>query len=185
MLPLHFSLEFFPPKTDVLEERLWQAVSKLLPLNPDFVTVTYGAGGGTRDTTHRIASRLVGEWPNTPVGAHLTCVGHTRDTIHDIAKGFWEAGVKRIVALRGDLPGMSTEKYTPHPDGYGYAVDLVRALKKIAPFHIAVAAYPETHPQALSAAHDLDNLLWKKPKKPESPYLLFQDFCPSKAWNSY
>lgn len=149
------SFEFFPPKTDALEAQLWSCVRRLERLAPRFVSVTYGAGGSTQTRTHATVERLVRETTLTPA-AHLTCVGASRGEVDDVARQYWDAGVRHIVALRGDAPG--TDDYTPHPDGYAYAADLVAGLKRVADFEISVAAYPETHPAAVSAGDDLDNL---------------------------
>ncbi len=150
------SFEFFPPKTEALESQLWSCIRRLEPLAPRFVSVTYGAGGSTQARTHATVARLVQETSLTPA-AHLTCVGATREEVNAVAQGYWDAGVRHIVALRGDAPGGGTG-YQPHPGGYAYAADLVEGLKRIAPFEISVAAYPEGHPTALSAEQDLDNL---------------------------
>ena len=150
------SFEFFPPKTEKSEQQLWETVLALAPLRPDFVSVTYGAGGSTRDRTHDIVARIIRE-VGLPTAAHLTCVEASKDEIREVAEAYWEAGVRHIVALRGDPPTMG-QKFVPHPDGYASAADLVAGLKDIAPFDISVAAYPETHPEAASAESDLDNL---------------------------
>ena len=150
------SFEFFPPRTEKLEDQLWACIRRLEPLAPRFVSVTYGAGGTTQERTHATVARLVRETSLTPA-AHLTCVGATREEVDDVARRYWEAGVRHIVALRGDPPaGAST--YTPHPGGYAQAEDLVRGLKRIGDFEISVGAYPETHPAAVSADADLDFL---------------------------
>ncbi|MGB0571775.1 MAG: methylenetetrahydrofolate reductase [NAD(P)H] [Alphaproteobacteria bacterium] len=150
------SFEFFPPKTPEIEMSLWETVCDLAPIDPSFVSVTYGAGGSTRERTHATVSRIVNEAGLT-VAAHLTCVAATRAEIESVARNYWAAGVRHIVALRGDPPeGEAT--YTPHPDGFAYAADLVAGLQSVAPFEISVAAYPETHPEAPSAAFDIDNL---------------------------
>jgi len=149
------SFEFFPPKTEALETQLWTCIRRLEPLAPRFVSVTYGAGGSTQARTHDTVARLVTETSLTPA-AHLTCVGASRGEIDDIARRYWEAGVRHIVALRGDVPGGGA--YTPHPQGYAYASDLVAGLKRIADFEVSVAAYPESHPAAQSRIADLDNL---------------------------
>jgi len=149
------SFEFFPPKTAAMEDALWQTVQRLAPLAPRFVSVTYGAGGSTRERTHATVRRIREETRLEPA-AHLTCVGATRGTIDHIARGYWDAGVRHLVALRGDPP--PGETYRPHPQGYAYAADLVAGLMRVAPFEVSVAAYPETHPEAASAAADLDNL---------------------------
>jgi methylenetetrahydrofolate reductase (NADPH) len=150
------SFEFFPPKTEALENQLWACIRRLEPLAPRFVSVTYGAGGSTQARTHATVARLVKETSLTPA-AHLTCVGASREEVNDVARGYWAAGVRHIVALRGDPPAGVT-RYEPHPAGYAFAADLVEGLKKVAPFEISVAAYPEMHPTALSAEADLDNL---------------------------
>ncbi len=154
------SFEFFPPRSDALDAQLWACVRRLEPLRPRFVSVTYGAGGTTQGRTHATVARLVRETSLTPA-AHLTCVGATREQVDAVAREYWDAGVRHIVALRGDMPseaGGGEGGYAPHPGGYAYAVDLVAGLRRVAPFEISVAAYPETHPAAGSAQHDLDNL---------------------------
>jgi methylenetetrahydrofolate reductase (NADPH) len=153
--PPAISFEFFPPKTPALESQLWACVDRLAVLQPRFVSVTYGAGGSTQERTHATVLRLVKETALVPA-AHLTCVGATRDQVDEVARQYWEAGVKHIVALRGDPP--KGETYAPYPGGYDFAADLVAGLKRVADFEITVAAYPEVHPQALSADSDLDNL---------------------------
>lgn len=150
------SFEFFPPKTAAMEETLWDTVWALAPLGPAFVSVTYGAGGSTRARTHATVARIVRE-AGLVAAAHLTCVDATRADIDVVARGYWEAGVHHIVALRGDPPD-GADAYTPHPDGYAFAADLVAGLRRVADFEISVAAYPETHPEAESADFDLDNL---------------------------
>ena len=150
------NFEFFPPKSGAADAALWDAVNRLGRLNPVFFSVTYGAGGGSRDRTADIAEQIAAK-TGIPAAAHLACVGSSRDEIDEMASSYWERGIRHIVALRGDAqPGSG--KYTPHPNGYPYAVDLVRALKRIADFEISVAAYPEVHPEAASAQADLDNL---------------------------
>jgi len=150
------SFEFFPPKTEKSEQQLWETVLALAPLAPQFVSVTYGAGGSTRDRTHDMVARIIRE-TGLPTAAHLTCVEASKAEIREVAEAYWDAGVRHIVALRGDPPTMG-DTFVPHPDGYASAADLVAGLKEIAPFDISVAAYPETHPEALSADADLDNL---------------------------
>jgi methylenetetrahydrofolate reductase (NADPH) len=149
------SFEFFPPRTEALEQQLWACIRRLQPLNPRFVSVTYGAGGSTQARTHATVARLARETPLRPA-AHLTCVGATREEVDAVARGYQEAGVRHIVALRGDPP--PGEAYAPHPGGYAYAADLVAGLKRAGDFEISVAAYPETHPDAASPEADLDNL---------------------------
>jgi len=150
------SFEFFPPKTEKMEQTLWEAIQALVPLGPRFVSVTYGAGGSTRERTHATVTRIQKETP-IPAAAHLTCVEASKDEIREIAEAYWEVGVRHIVALRGDPPVMGT-KFQPHPEGFAGAAELVAGLKAIAPFEISVAAYPETHPEAQSGQADLDNL---------------------------
>ena len=150
------SFEFFPPKTEKMEETLWQSVKTLAPLGPRFVSVTYGAGGSTRERTHATVARIVKE-TSVPAAAHLTCVGASKAEIAEVASAYWEAGVRHIVALRGDAP-VSGAKFEPHPDGYAGAAELVAGLREIAPFEISVSAYPETHPDAADAKADLDHL---------------------------
>jgi methylenetetrahydrofolate reductase (NADPH) len=153
--PPLLSFEFFPPRTEALETQLWTCIRRLEALRPRFVSVTYGAGGTTQARTHATVARLVRETALTPA-AHLTCVGATRQEVDAVALQYWEAGVRHIVALRGDPPP-GTE-YAPHPGGYAYAADLVAGLRQVADFEISVAAYPETHPTALDPVADLDNL---------------------------
>ena len=149
------SFEFFPPKTEKMEAQLWDTFRTLEPLAPRFVSVTYGAGGSTRERTHATVARIAAE-SRVPPAAHLTCVEASRAEIDEVAAAYWEAGVRHIVALRGDVPG--GERYRPHPDGYANAIELVAGLKAVAPFDISVAAYPETHPDADCPQSDLDNL---------------------------
>ena len=150
------SFEFFPPKTPKMEETLWETMKTLEPLCPRFVSVTYGAGGSTRERTHATVERIARE-TNVPAAAHLTCVDATRDEIAEVAQAYWDAGVRHIVALRGDPP-IQGAKFEPHPDGYSGAADLVAGLKAVAPFEISVACYPEMHPDSPTATADLDNL---------------------------
>ncbi len=157
MSNLHVSFEFFPPKTPAMHEKLWSAVNKLAPLRPDFISVTYGAGGSTRERTHETVSRIIKE-TKIPVAAHLTCVAATRDEIDDVLKSYWAAGVKHIVALRGDPPGGAGEPYTPHPDGYANAAELAAGARKIAPFEVTVGCYPEKHPDSPSMNADIELL---------------------------
>ena len=154
--PVQVSFEFFPPNDDAMERTLWESVQRLAPLAPRFISVTYGADGSTRARTHNVVMRVLKE--TTLTGApHLTCIGATRSEILDIARNYWASGVRHLVALRGDPP-QGAGPYRPHPGGFDYAADLVRGLKSVADFDISVAAYPETHPEAPSAAFDLDNL---------------------------
>ena len=153
------SFEFFPPKTEGMAETLWRSIETLAPLNPRFVSVTYGAGGSTRERTHATVERIIKETNLTPA-AHLTCVGATREEIDSIARSYWDSGVRHIVALRGDPPEPG-QAYRPHPGGYANAAELVAGLKAVAPFEISVAAYPEVHPDSDCPESDLDNLLRK------------------------
>ncbi len=150
------SFEFFPPKTEALETQLWEAIRKLEPLNPSFVSVTYGAGGSTRDRTHRTVSRIVEETTLKPA-AHLTCVAASREEIDGVLADYWGAGVRHIVALRGDPPGGLGTAYEPHPKGYASAVDLVEGARRAGGFEISVAVHPEKHPASLTWAHDVEN----------------------------
>ncbi len=153
---LAVSFEFFPPKTAAMEKTLWASIERLAPIGPRFVSVTYGAGGGTRERTHATVKRMLDETPLTPA-AHLTCVDATRRQVDDVARRYHDDGVRHIVALRGDPPdGKSC--FTAHPDGYRNAAELVTGLKRVADFELTVGAYPEVHPDARSAQADLDNL---------------------------
>jgi methylenetetrahydrofolate reductase (NADPH) len=150
---LRVSFEFFPPKTEKIEHAFWEALEELVLLSPHFVSVTYGAGGTTRARTHEIVTEIQKRGRVKPA-AHLTCVGATREEIDDIARDYWTAGVRHIVALRGDPPA-GTGKYEPTSGGYAYSSDLVAGLKKIAPFEVSVAGYPEKHPDAASMDADI------------------------------
>lgn len=150
------SFEFFPPKTEIMEATLWSSIGTLEPLHPRFVSVTYGAGGTTRERTHNTVARLVRETSLTPA-AHLTCVEASRDEIDEVARNYWAAGVRHIVALRGDPPTPG-QPFSAHPQGYDSAAALVEGMKRVADFEISVAAYPEAHPEAASLASDIDNL---------------------------
>lgn len=150
------SFEFFPPKDEQMERTLWDSIQRLSPLQPRFVSVTYGADGSTRSRTHNIVTKIQSATALT-AAPHLTCVGAPREEILDIARNYWAHGIRHIVALRGDPP-QGTTSYVPHPGGFPYAVDLVKGLKSVADFEISVASYPEVHPEAPSAAFDLDNL---------------------------
>ncbi len=153
---IEVSFEFFPPKSEIMAETLWTSIQTLAPLQPRFVSVTYGAGGSTRERTHQTVERILKETELTPA-AHLTCVGASRNEVNEIAREYWDLGVRNIVALRGD-PSEAGTKYQPHTDGYRDAAELVSGLKSVAPFDISVAAYPEIHPDSSSRAFDLDNL---------------------------
>lgn len=150
------SFEFFPPKTERMEEVLWSSIRRLMPLDCNFVSVTYGAGGSTRSRTHSTVVRILKETSLVPA-AHLTCVGASREEVNSVASAYWEAGVRKIVALRGDPPG-DDNTFRPHPDGYLHGADLVSGLKRLADFDISVASYPETHVEASSPQEDIDNL---------------------------
>jgi len=154
--PFAVSFEFFPPNTPEMEETLWRSIKRLEPLAPRFVSVTYGAGGGTRERTHRTVARILSETSLVPA-AHLTCAGAGRAEIDAVAASYWELGVRHLVALRGDPPA-GEAKYAPHPEGYAFASDLVEGLRGRHGFELSVAAYPEGHPEATSLRDDLDNL---------------------------
>ena len=151
------SFEFFPPKTPEAEASLWKTVERLAPLNPEFISITYGADGSTRERTHQVIESLLTKTNLKPV-PHLTCVGAPQEEIDSIAGEYWSMGVRQIVALRGDPEGGAEADYVPHPHGYAYASDLVQGLLEKHPFELFIAAYPETHPQAISADADLENL---------------------------
>ncbi|KPJ81441.1 MAG: 5,10-methylenetetrahydrofolate reductase [Gammaproteobacteria bacterium SG8_30] len=158
--PVQVSFEFFPPNDEAMERTLWSSVERLAPLAPRFVSVTYGADGSTRERTHNIVSRIRAETRLT-AAPHLTCVGASRGEVLDIARRYWDQGVRQIVALRGDPPAGSS-RYVPHPEGFDYAVDLVAGLRTVGDFEISVAAYPEVHPEAPDATFDIDNLKRKQ-----------------------
>ncbi|MCD1589781.1 methylenetetrahydrofolate reductase [NAD(P)H] [Qipengyuania citrea] len=150
------SFEFFPPKNATMNETLWQSVETLAPLGPRFASVTYGAGGSTRERTHQQVVRIQNE-ARIPAAAHLTCVEATREEVDEVARHYWDEGIRHIVALRGDAPDGQSQ-YAPHPGGYANAVELIAGLKKLADFEISVAAYPEVHPDSPDRQADLDNL---------------------------
>ncbi|HXV41158.1 MAG TPA: methylenetetrahydrofolate reductase [Steroidobacteraceae bacterium] len=153
--PVQVSFEFFPPNDEAMERTLWASIERLAPLAPRFVSVTYGADGTTRDRTHRVVARVLRETSLT-AAPHLTCIGASRGEILEVARGYWQLGVRHIVALRGDPPAGS--RYQPRADGFAHASDLVAGLRGVADFEISVAAFPETHPEAASRKADLDNL---------------------------
>ncbi|MEO0400527.1 MAG: methylenetetrahydrofolate reductase [NAD(P)H] [Pseudomonadota bacterium] len=157
MSALSVSFEFFPPKTEAMQKKLWSSVEKLGPLRPRFVSVTYGAGGSTRARTHETVARIASE-TDLDVAAHLTCVAASRDDVDAVLRDYWAAGVRHIVALRGDPPGGPGERYEAHPDGYGNAAELAEGARKIAPFEITVGCYPEKHPDSPSLSADIDML---------------------------
>src|SRR5205085_1569557 len=155
---IQVSFEFFPPKTEEMEKTLWESIQRLAPLAPNFVSVTYGAGGSTRERTHATVKRILGETPLMPA-AHLTCVAATRDDIDGVIRGYCEAGVRHIVALRGDPPEGVGKRYAPHPGGYLHGADLVAGIKRIAPgVEVSVSAYPEKHPDSPDVQSDIDML---------------------------
>jgi methylenetetrahydrofolate reductase (NADPH) len=155
--PIDVSFEFFPPKSPEMEAALWDSIERLAPLRPKFVSVTYGAGGSTRERTHATVARLVRE-TNIQPAAHLTCVGATRAEVDEVARGYWDAGVRHIVALRGDPQGGLGSAYAPTPGGYAHSTDLVAGLRGIGDFEISVSAYPEKHPESASFDQDIDVL---------------------------
>ena len=154
---IRVSFEFFPPKTDEMEKSLWEAVGRLAPLSPNFVSVTYGAGGSTRERTHATVRRLLAETRLTPA-AHLTCVAATKQEVDGVIRAYRDAGVRHIVALRGDPTGGIGEKYAPHPDGYANGADLVAGIKRVADIEVSVSAYPEKHPDSPTVDADIDML---------------------------
>jgi methylenetetrahydrofolate reductase (NADPH) len=154
---IRVSFEFFPPKTEEMEKTLWESISRLAPLAPHFVSVTYGAGGSTRERTHATVKRILAETPLTPA-AHLTCVAATCEEIDGVIRAYGEAGVRHIVALRGDPTGGVGEKYAPHPGGYRNAADLVAGIRRIADVEVSVSAYPEKHPDSPTVDADIDML---------------------------
>ncbi|HKA99411.1 MAG TPA: methylenetetrahydrofolate reductase [NAD(P)H] [Methyloceanibacter sp.] len=151
------SFEFFPPKSEAMEETLWRSIRRLEPLRPSYVSVTYGAGGSTRERTHATVGRMLRETTLTPA-AHLTCVAADRAEVDRVIRDYWDLGVRHIVALRGDPPGGVGERYQPTPGGYVNAADLVKGIKAVAPFEISVACYPEKHPESPSIDADIDML---------------------------
>lgn len=151
------SFEFFPPKNEKMEEALWASVRRLEPLAPKFVSVTYGAGGSTRERTHQTVSRLVKETSLLPA-AHLTCVSATKAEVDEVVRAYWAAGVRHIVALRGDPQAGIGTHYEPHPGGYASTADLIAGIKKIGNFEISVGGYPEKHPESVNAAADIEHL---------------------------
>jgi methylenetetrahydrofolate reductase (NADPH) len=159
-LPPRVSFEFFPPKSEEAEEKLWDCVLSLASLDPAFVSVTYGAGGTTRERTHHTVKRIRDETKLRPA-AHLTCVGASRTEIDSVVRGYRDAGIGHIVALRGDPP-KGTGAYVPHPEGYRYAADLMKGVKAIHDFEISVAAFPEKHPESKSFDEDMEVLKGKQ-----------------------
>ncbi len=156
-LDLKISFEFFPPKSDVTEKRFWDSLHRLSPLKPSFVSVTYGAGGSTRERTLKMVSKITAD-TGIPAAAHLTCVGASKDEVNQVVRSYALAGVKRIVALRGDSADGIEAEFIPHTDGYNNAAELVKGICKLGNFDISVAAYPEKHPQSADWVADIDNL---------------------------
>ncbi len=156
-LDLKISFEFFPPKSDVTEKRFWDSLHRLAPLKPSFVSVTYGAGGSTRERTLKMVSKITRD-TGIPAAAHLTCVGASKEEVNQVVRSYASAGVKRIVALRGDSVDGIEAEFIPHPDGYNNAAELVKGICELDNFDISVAAYPEKHPQSADWAADIDNL---------------------------
>lgn len=154
---IRVSFEFFPPKNEKLEEALWKAVNRLAPLAPEFVSVTYGAGGSTRERTHKTLATMLQQTELQPAG-HLTCVGATREEVDEVIRSYWDLGVHHIVALRGDPSTGIGTAYEPHPGGYAGAAELVAGIREIGAFDISVSGYPEMHPESPSLKADLDNL---------------------------
>jgi methylenetetrahydrofolate reductase (NADPH) len=154
---LRVSFEFFPPKTEEMERTLWESIARLAPVGPSFVSVTYGAGGSTRERTHATVKRILAETALVPA-AHLTCMAATRGEVDQVVRAYHAAGVRHIVALRGDPPEGIGAKYEPHPGGYAYACDLVAGIRRAGDFEISVAAFPEKHPESRSIEADLDAL---------------------------
>src|SRR5213596_2298336 len=157
---IHVSFEFFPPKTEEMERTLWESIERLAPLRPNFVSVTYGAGGSTRERTHSTVKRILAETALTPA-AHLTCVAATREEIDSVIRNYCTVGVRHIVALRGDPLGGLGERYAPHPGGYCNAADLVAGIKRLSDVEVSVSAYPEKHPDSPTDEADLDMLAAK------------------------
>ncbi len=151
------SFEFSPPKTEQAEESLWTAIRRLEPLNPSFVSVTYGAGGSTRERTHRTVKRMLDETSLRPA-AHLTCVGASRAEVDEVVRDYWESGIRHIVALRGDPPGSLGGAYEPRADGYANATELTAGIRAVAPFEVSVSLYPQVHPESPGIDHDIDVL---------------------------
>lgn len=154
---IEVSFEFFPPKSEKMENTLWQSIHRLAPLCPEFVSVTYGAGGSTRERTHATVARILNETSLRPA-AHLTCVEATKAQVDEVARAYWDIGVRHIVALRGDPVSGAGTHYHPHPEGYVNSADLVAGLKRIGNFEVSVAGYPEKHPDSPTLSADLDNL---------------------------
>lgn len=155
--PLRVSFEFFPPKTAEMETALWHAIERLAPIGPSFVSVTYGAGGSTRERTHSTVARIVRETALKPA-AHLTCVAATKEEVDDVVRAYWDAGVRHVVALRGDPAGGLGSAYAAHPGGYENSTELVSGIKRLGDFEVSVSAYPEKHPESATIDADIDVL---------------------------
>lgn len=155
--PINVSFEFFPPKTAEMEATLWSSIERLAPLDPHFVSVTYGAGGSTRERTHATVARLLNETRLKPA-AHLTCVAATKQDVNEVIRAYWDCGVRHIVALRGDPAAGLGAAYEPHPGGYAQSCDLVAGIRSVGDFEVSVSAYPEKHPESPSLDADLDVL---------------------------
>lgn len=173
------SFEFFPPKSEAMEARLWESIAKLAPLAPDFISVTYGAGGSTRERTHRTVKRVLDETAMKPA-AHLTCVAASRAEVDAVLQEYWDAGVRHIVALRGDPPTGVGTKFEPHPDGYVNATDVTAAAKRVGDFEVSVSFYPEKHPESPSMQHDIDVL--KAKVDAGATRAISQFFCEADAY---
>ncbi|MAI89180.1 methylenetetrahydrofolate reductase [NAD(P)H] [Ponticaulis sp.] len=163
---IHVSFEFFPPKTEKAEDKLWESVRRLEPVHPEFVSVTYGAGGSTRDRTHRTVKRMVEETNLVPA-AHLTCVSASKAEVMGVVDDYLDAGVQHIVALRGDPPEGMGAKFEAHPEGFSGSIELIEAIRNYKPalgkrFEISVAAYPEAHPDSHGLKRDLEILKAKQ-----------------------
>jgi methylenetetrahydrofolate reductase (NADPH) len=177
--PPIISFEFFPPKNEAMEAKLWDAISKLAPLAPDFVSVTYGAGGSTRERTHRTVRRVLEETSLKPA-AHLTCVAASRAEVDEVLAEYWAAGVRHIVALRGDPPSGVGTTFTAHPDGYVNATEVAAAARRVGDFEVSVSFYPEVHPESPSLAHDIDVL--KAKVDAGATRAISQFFCEAEAY---
>ena len=159
--PISASFEFFPPKNQTMEDTLWASIQRLEPLRPRFVSVTYGAGGSTRERTHRTVKRIIDETSLRPA-AHLTCVGATKDEVNEVIRDYWAAGIRHIVALRGDPPAGAGTAYTPHPGGYANGAELTAGIRAVGDFEVSVSAYPERHPDSADWSVEMDNLKRKQ-----------------------
>jgi methylenetetrahydrofolate reductase (NADPH) len=179
MTDLSISLEFFPPKSEAMEVRLWETIGKLAPLNPEFISVTYGAGGSTRERTHRTVKRVLDETSLKPA-AHLTCVAASRAEVDEVLAQYWDAGVRHIVALRGDPPAGVGTTFEPHPDGYLNATDVTAAARRIGDFEVSVSFYPEVHPESPNLQHDIDVL--KAKVDAGATRAISQFFCEADAY---